>query len=179
MTKTSNGAFKYVSGWYDPDILPGSVVATYDGPSTGPGTNAQLVISHGCRPFNQGAWCSPGFWGHAEDAAWALIGVDKATATFGGTVAIDPDFTATNSIKVAAINPDLLSKVLNPATPAENQKYKGAPIGTFKGWAENAFNLTGAWLTDQIPGYTFDPALVSGNESDTCPIDHHGNFKNP
>jgi hypothetical protein len=31
MTKYGNGTFKYISGWYDPDTLPGNVTATYDG----------------------------------------------------------------------------------------------------------------------------------------------------
>src|ERR1051325_4739168 len=44
MTKTANGTFKYISGWYDPSTLPGNVYATYDGRAT----NAQLTISHGC-----------------------------------------------------------------------------------------------------------------------------------
>ena len=50
MTKTGNGTFKYISGWYDPSTLPGAVVGTYDGKAK----NTQLVISHGCRPFVRG-----------------------------------------------------------------------------------------------------------------------------
>lgn len=72
MVKVSNGTFKYVSSWYAPSSLPANVSATYDGQRT----NAQLTISHGCRPFlDKGAWCSPGFWRNATtDAAWALTG---------------------------------------------------------------------------------------------------------
>jgi hypothetical protein len=82
MTKTGNGAFKYVGPYVNPaTLLQGTVVATYDGKPK----NAQLVISHGCRPFTGGAWCSPGFWRNATDAAWALTG----TAELG-----------TNSIRV-------------------------------------------------------------------------------
>ena len=55
MTKFGNGTFKYVSGWYAPATLPGNVSASYDGRVR----NAQLTISHGCRPFTHGAWCSP------------------------------------------------------------------------------------------------------------------------
>src|SRR6266498_2274593 len=55
MTKTASGTFKYVSGWYDPTSLPGSVSATYDSKAK----NAQLVISHGCRPFNKGPGARP------------------------------------------------------------------------------------------------------------------------
>jgi len=44
---SGNGAFKYVSAFYDLSTLtPGVVSATYDGAAT----NAQLVISHGCGP---------------------------------------------------------------------------------------------------------------------------------
>ena len=46
MTKTANGAFKYVSEWYALDSLTGNVSATsnFDGRARNP----QLVISHGC-----------------------------------------------------------------------------------------------------------------------------------
>ena len=30
---------------------------------------------------------------------------------------------------------------------------------------------------DNIPGFDYDPALLTQDESNTCPIDHHGNFK--
>jgi len=159
MTKTGNGTFKYVSGWHDPDSLPGNVTATYDGKTK----NAQLVISHGCRPFTHGAWCSPGFWKNAEPAAWALTGYGKSDL-FNQTVV--PDFYANTS----SADPNL-GTVLT--TPGAN---------TFGGAADpyglNAHNATGAFLTDQIPGYDFSLAAMQlNNESDTCPIDHHGNFK--
>ena len=161
MTKTSNGAFKYISGWYDPNTLPGTVYATYDGAAK----NAQLVISHGCRPFNKGAWCSPGFWKNAEDAAWTLIGVSK-TALFNDTVV--PPFYDT----VSAANPTLIQVL---TTPGANTF--GAPSDPF---GLNAFNATGAYLTNNIPGYSFSlAAMQENNESNTCPIDHHGNFKTP
>lgn len=167
MTKTGNGTFKYVSGWYAPTSLPGSVSATYDGKSK----NAQLVVSHGCRPFSHGAWCSPGFWSHATAEAWALTGhsrIDPFNATvyaglYGATFGVDP--------------------TLNTVLTTNGGTYKGPGVaGTdvrtqSPNPALNAFNATGAFLSDNIPGYTFDPAIVSGNESDTCPIDHFGNFK--
>jgi hypothetical protein len=43
----------------------------------------------------------------------------------------------------------------------------------------NAFNATGAFLTDNIPGIDFDISFVQDDDSQTCPIDHFGNFKNP
>jgi hypothetical protein len=168
MTKTGNGTFKYISGWYDPSTLPGNVTATYDGKVK----NAQLTISHGCRPFTHGAWCSPGFWGHAQAGAWSLIGVDSTTATFGSTVDSDANYVADPN----ATQPDsaLLTTILN-----NQSTYSGPGIGAFYGWSANAFNLTGAWLTDQIPGYNFDPSFVQDDDSSTCPIDHFGNFKLP
>jgi hypothetical protein len=41
--------------------------------------------------------------------------------------------------------------------------------------ALNPFNAVGAWATDQIPGYQFDPTLVGNDQA--CPIDAHGAFK--
>jgi hypothetical protein len=39
------------------------------------------------------------------------------------------------------------------------------------------FNATGAYLTDNIPGYGFEVSLLDGEDSETCPIDHFGHFK--
>ena len=41
----------------------------------------------------------------------------------------------------------------------------------------NAFNATGAFLTNNIPGYQFDWDVMQAGGSDACPIDHFGNFK--
>jgi hypothetical protein len=169
MAKTGNGTFKYISGWYDPTTLPSNVSATYDGKAK----NAQLVISHGCRPFNKGAWCSPGFWGRAEDGAWDLIGYSR-TELFNSTI-YDSIYGATFPV----------DPTLNTVLTATGGTYKGPGVAgtdprtdpTQGGIALNAFNATGAFLTDHIPGYTYDPAALSEDESDTCPIDHHGNFK--
>jgi hypothetical protein len=43
--------------------------------------------------------------------------------------------------------------------------------------ALNPFNATGAFLTDNIPGFDFDPTFVTDDDSQTCPIDRFGNFK--
>ena len=162
MTKFGNGTFKYISGWYNPSTLsPGVVQATYDGKAK----NAQLVVSHGCRPFTKGAWCSPGFWGHAQSAAWTLIG-HSSSETFNLTVV--PDFYA----NALADDPTLLTVLT-----ATGGTYKSGAAGAAAPFGLNAFNAAGAYLSDQIPGYHFDPALVGGNESDTCPIDNHGNWK--
>jgi hypothetical protein len=49
--------------------------------------SVNLVVSHGCQPFEtEGAWCSPGYWRNAADAAWALTGQAK-TELFNDTVA--------------------------------------------------------------------------------------------
>lgn len=163
MTKTGKGAFKYISDWYDPDDLVAfPVVATYDAKVK----NAQLVVSHGCRPFNKGAWCSPGFWMNAKDAAWALTGYSK-TDLFNGTVydyfygaAFDPDPT--------------LYGVLTAPNPSP---YKGAPVPGTSGYELNAFNAVGAFLTNNIPGFQFDWDVMMAGSDDACPIDHFGNFK--
>jgi hypothetical protein len=160
MTKTGNGTFKYVSGWYSPSTLPGAVSATYDGKAK----NAQLVISHGCRPFTNGAWCSPGFWRNARDGAWALTGHSKAELFnvtvydyfYGATFTADPT----------------LETVLNNAPT-----YSGAPLAGTSGYALNAFNATGAYLTNSIPGFQFDWDVMQVGGSDACPIDSFGNFK--
>lgn len=161
MTKTGNGTFKYISGWYAPSTLPGSVSATYDGKAK----NAQLVISHGCRPFVKGAWCSPGFWMNAADGAWALTGKSKTDLFnisvydyfYGATYAADPTIYTVLST--------------NGGT------YKGTPVPGTSGYALNAFNATGAYLTNNIPGYQFDWAVMQAGGSDACPIDHFGHFK--
>jgi hypothetical protein len=164
MVMSGNGTFKYISGWYDPSTLPGNVTATYDGNVK----NAQLTISHGCRPAGNG-WCSPGFWKNATAGAWALAGhtpSDRFNATvysfwFGATFVADPT---------------LQTVLNNPPT------YSGAPVqGTGVACALNAFNATGAMLTDAIPhinGFTgFSCDALANDHSDTCPIDHFGNFK--
>jgi hypothetical protein len=160
MTKTGNGVFKYVSGWYDPSTLPGIVTATYDGAPR----NAQLVISHGCGPFDGGAWCSPGFWKNARDSAWALTGASKSD--FFNDEVYDYWYGAT-----FAANPTL-ETVLNDAPT-----YSGSPLAGTSGYALNAFNATGAYLTDQIPGYSFDWSVMQAGGSNACPIDSFGNFK--
>ena len=162
MSKEGRGAgvWKYVSAWYEPNaLIQFGVFANYEGRARG---NVQLTISHGCRPFSKkGAWCSPGFWGHARDGAWTLIGVNK-TESFNSTVV--PDFYDTTF----GANPTLQIVLGNPST------YSGAPSGPL---GLNAFNATGAFLTNQIPGYFFDINLLSEDESTTCPIDSFGNFK--
>jgi hypothetical protein len=166
MTKTGNGTFKYVSGYYNPATLPaGVVIATYDGKAK----NAQLVISHGCRPFVNGSWCSPGFWKNAADAAWAVTGHAK-TELFNATV-YDGFYGA-----LLSDNP-----TLGTVVGTNGGTYTGPGVaGTqFPTLSMNAFNAVGAYLSNQIPGYQFDPALYGGDDQLTCPIDHHGNFKTP
>jgi hypothetical protein len=156
------GAFKYASGYYPyADLVgPPAVYATYAGNARG---SVQLVVSHGCQPFDtEGAWCSPGYWRNAQDAAWTLIGVDKYDA-FNDFVV--PDFYATAS----AADPTLIQVLTTPG--ANTFGGPDAPFGL------NAFNATGAALTDAIPGFDFDPDLIG--EENACPIDNHGNYKFP
>ncbi len=164
MTQSGNGAFKYVSGWYRPTKLaPGGAVATYDGITR---KAPQLVISHGCRPFTAaGAWCSPGFWRNATEGAWALTGHSRGDL-FNLTV-FDVWYGA-----AFAANP-----TLNTVLTTNGGTYKGPPVPGTSGYELNAFNATGAFLTDEIPGYRFDWSVMNGGSSDACPIDHFGNYK--
>ncbi|MBL1379321.1 hypothetical protein [Zobellella iuensis] len=154
------GTFKYASQYYNYNALVGlPVTAKYQGTVRG---NVQLVVSHGCQPFEgeEGAWCSPGFWRNAADAAWALTGHAK-TDLFNDTVV--PDFYDTAS----AANPTLIQVLTTP-----NANTFGAASGPY---GLNAFNATGAFLTDQLPGFHFDPSRIG--EENACPIDNSGNFK--
>lgn len=156
------GTFKYASQYYHVgDLIPPAetaVKATYTGTAKG---KVQLVVSHGCQPFEEeGAWCSPGYWRNAQDAAWALTGYNKTDA-FNTTVV--PGFYDTAS----AANPTIIQVLTTPG--ANTFGAASAPYGL------NAFNATGAFLTDNIPGFFFDPSLI-GDET-ACPIDNHGNYK--
>lgn len=159
-----NGAYKFVSHWYDPSTLaPGGVVATYNGRPK----NAQLVISHGCRPFipRTGTWCSPNFWSNATDAAWALTGHSRGErfnvtvfdVWFGATLDSDP--------------------TLDTVVSSLGGTFTRVPVPGTSGYELNALRATGAFLTDEIPGYRFDWDVMKDGSSDACPIDHFGNFK--
>jgi hypothetical protein len=173
MTKFGNGTFKYVSPWLSPSTLPGNVTATYDGKVK----NAQLVISHGCRPFEEGgAWCSPGFWGRAQQGAWNLVAPITQTSLFNSTV-YDSFYGAT-----FVADPTLITVLTTTGGTYKGPGVAGTDPRTDPaqgGVALNAFNATGAYLTDLIPGYAYDPGLLNADEdeSDTCPIDHFGTFK--
>lgn len=153
------GTFKYASASYPYASLVGlPVTATYQGRAKG---SVQLVVSHGCQPFStNGAWCSPGYWKNARAAAWTLIGVEK-TDWFNDLVV--PGFYPTAS----AANPTLEAVLTAPG--ANTFGSAAGPLGL------NAFNATGAALTQMIPGFNFDPALIGAENA--CPIDNHGNFK--
>ena len=152
------GTFKYASKYYSPTQIIGIVYATWTG---GP-NRATLTVSHGCPP-RDGGWCSPGFWKNATDGAWALTGYSK-TSLFNQTVV--PNYYGTST---ALLPPDgpTLNQVLS--TPGANT-YGAAsgPLGL------NAFNATGAFLTDQLVG-GFAPTKVGVDGS--CQIDHFGNYK--
>ena len=152
------GTFKYASQYYSYEDIANIVTAEYEGKVKG---NVNLVVSHGCQPFEtEGAWCSPGYWKNAADAAWALTGYSK-TDLFNDTVV--PDYYDTAS----AANPTLIQVLTTPG--ANTFGAASDPYGL------NAFNATGAFLTGQIPGFHFDPDLVGAENA--CPIDNHGNYK--
>jgi hypothetical protein len=181
MTKTGNGTFKYVSAWLEPNSLtPNKVTATY----TGNVKNSQLVISHGCRPFNTvAAWCSPGFWGHVDAAGFALIGVDPNVQTFNVNVFAPYATSDSTGFNGFTADPSLLTVLTTiGSTYKQNSADYTFPnsLGTLVG--ANAFNATGAYLTSLIPPnpftgdvYGFDPSLVGVTEA--CPIDNHGDYK--
>ena len=167
MTQAGNGTLKYVSAWYDPNtLLPSVVSASGDGKKSG-----QLVVSHGCRPYRKGGWCSPGFWKNADDAAWALVGTSR-NDTFNSVVV--PNFYDT------ANGDDTLTlwSVLTYTGAAGANHYgpESLPYGL------NPPNATAAALTNRIAGYQFDNASKQTQDaggSDQCPIDNHGDYKTP
>jgi hypothetical protein len=163
MIQSGNGTFKYVSAWYDPTTLPGHVSAVFNGRPK----NAQLVVSHGCRPYTEnGAWCSPGFWKNAKDAAWDFAGAHKSDL-FNTTV---HDYFYGAELFG---NPSL-GTVLGTS----GGTYKGAPEPGTSGHALNAYNAVGAYLTQLLPNHDFDFSLMSADDAtEACPIDHHGNLK--
>jgi hypothetical protein len=162
MTKAGGGnsVFKAVTDWYDLDGLIGVVTAEYTGHVRGV---VQLVISHGCPPNggDVGAWCSPGYWGRAADAAWDKTGYDR-TDLFNETV-YPYWYGAT-----FAADPTLQTVVTTAST------YSGPPLAGTSGYALNAFNAVGAMLTDALDGYYFDFDLMG--EEDVCPLNNAGDF---
>jgi hypothetical protein len=161
MTRSGNGTYKFVSDWYDPASLVGNVSAT----ATGRSANPQLVISHGCRPFDDGgAWCSPGFWRNAAPGAWALTGYTRDDS-FNETV---PPFWFGATFPS---EPSLGTVLANPPI------YSGAPVPGTSGYPLNAFNATGAMLTDALPGFGYSYEVMMDGSDSACPIDHFGNLK--
>ncbi|MFC3492840.1 hypothetical protein [Glycomyces rhizosphaerae] len=158
------GTWKFAGDYYAyEDLLELPVHATFNTAGIKPTSLKQvnLVVSHGCQEMTgEGAWCSPGYWRNASDASWALTGVAR-TDRFNATVV--PGYYDTAS----AADPTLTQVLTTPG--ANTYGAASAPHGL------NAFNATGAFLTDQIPGYSFDPARMA--QEDACPIDNHGNFK--
>jgi hypothetical protein len=162
MVQSGGGSFKYVSGWFDPAMLIGNVSASYDGSPR----NVQLVLSHGCRPTAIGGWCSPGFWRNARPGAWARIGVDPTSTRFNATV-YDDWFGA-----ALAGDPTLRTVLDNPRI------YSGRPVpGTGVECPLNAFNATGAYLTNLVSGVQFDCDVMLADDGEACPLDSFGNFK--
>jgi hypothetical protein len=98
-----------------------------------------------------GTFCSPGFWKKAPLSAWAHTGYSP-TDSFNDTVAAAGFYPE--------IAPDqTLDYVLN-----NNNEYGQAGQYNLTG-----SNAVGAFLSSQIPGWTWD-----GTQVDTCPIDHNG-----
>lgn len=161
MVRSGKGAFKYISDWYEPGTLIGNVSASGNSSSGNP----QLVISHGCRPFDdRGAWCSPGFWRNAAPGAWALTGYSREDLF---NTSVPPYWFGTTF----SANPTLDGVLSDPTT------YSGAPVAGTSGWDLNAFNATGAMLTDALPGFSYSWEVMQSGSASACPIDHFGNVK--
>jgi hypothetical protein len=111
------------------------------------------------------AFCSPGYWKNASDAAWALTGVSR-NAVFNG--AVSPAFYA-NDISPAGTT---LTQVLN-AKSANTYGKAAGPFGL------NPFNAVGAYLTSKLAGYEFTSGAYAQSQAgiDTCPLDNKGNVK--
>lgn len=99
-----------------------------------------------------------------DDAAWALTG--RTRSDLFNTTVYPLWYGAT-----FAADPTLQTVLTNPQT------YSGPPLAGTLGFALNAYNATGAMLTDAIPGFDFSWAAMISGSSETCPIDSHGNFK--
>jgi hypothetical protein len=167
------GTFKFASVYYSPTDLINIVYATWEG---GP-RKATLTISHGCAGLKEPAWCSPGFWLNTvrfDPNAWDTIGVDPYNTMFNSNVY--------DAFYGALLSPDVsLYTVLS--TPGGTYKGPGVagtdPRTQPPNAALNPFNAVGAWATDQIPGFTFDPNLAAAGDDQACPLDAHGVWKTP
>jgi len=172
------GTWKYMSPYADVGALSG-VFARYTGDVRG---KVQLVVSHGCRPTRAfGAWCSPGFWrnNYGDGAGVAIFGspapslsslLFSSTAATAATVFPTSGLAGTQWTTLQSMS---LADVLAAPSTKPSATYNfgtGAVILT-------PFNAVGAYLTNQIPGFVFDPARI-GQESEapgtTCPLNAHG-----
>jgi hypothetical protein len=168
------GTFKYASKYYSHEELTTyPVSATYQGRASG---GVQLVVSHGCQPYEQdiSAWCGSGFWKNASDAAWMLTGLGASAAEIKSLLFNDyvvPSFYDTAFTSEALPSGPTLEQALDNGGAGGANKY-GAESDPYD---LNAFNATGAFLTDRLTGYAFDPELI-GDET-ACPIDKQGTFK--
>jgi hypothetical protein len=165
------GTFKYASQYYSPTVTINVVSATYTGTARG---NVQLTVSHGCPPAppSQGAWCSPGFWGQNKDkGAWSAISA-LPTDPFNGNVSLTFYGTDLNpAVDLATVLTTTGSTYKGPGDAGTDPRTQ--PPNALL----NPFNATGAYLTDLIPGYTYDPTFFKDDTK--CPVDAHGNIKPP
>jgi GH35 family endo-1,4-beta-xylanase len=124
--------------------------------------DATTEVNEAIARLDRRAWCGPGYWLNAQNAAWAVTGASKADL-FNTTVV--PDAYNTQ----LAADPTL-EQTLTSA-PYKSGRLKRGP------YMLTPFEATGAYLTDNIPGYGFEPLLLDGEGPDSCPIDNHGRFK--
>jgi hypothetical protein len=145
MTKRANGAFQYLSNWYEPSTLIG---VTYATALPGETNNPQLVISHGCPP-DPGQWCSPGYWRQSHHLdSWAATGYSPDDL-FYDALGYYPTLSKKGVDDGATTNPTLWQVLQSP------QWYGG-----------DAFNAVGDLLSLAHPDVNFLGTRVE----DSCPL---------
>jgi hypothetical protein len=154
MTQSGGGAWKYISAYCSPTTV--QATATY----TGTPRNPQLVISHGCKPVESAnLWCSPGYWGHAADLAWAQTDYTRDTL-YNDTSCKDTPLKAG-----APTNPTLGAVVATGAAAT---------------YGAAAFNCVGQLLTNTLcGGGQLNPNCPASADicPDACPFDNAGHLK--
>jgi hypothetical protein len=109
-----------------------------------------------------GAFCSPGYWKNAPQAAWDKVAPITKQSLFNSVVV--PNFYANT------VNPS--STTLNDVLTAKSATKYGKAVGPF---GLDPYNAVGAALTSKLPGYVFDPATIG--LATACPLDGKGNWK--
>jgi hypothetical protein len=84
---------------------------------------------------------------------------------------VSPGFWRNATIKAWSLTAFSRSDLFNVTV------FSGPSVPGTSGYSLNAFNATGAMLTNSLPNYDFDFSLMQSGSSDSCPIDHFGKWK--